>query len=325
MFVAGNQKLGPRSQDQATRAAISCADIAKYYDDLRAVDGVSFEVREGEIFGMVGPNGAGKTTLMECIEGLRTPSGGTVEVLDMDPQRRTREVRERTGVQLQSSALPARIKVGEALDLFAAFYPTSADWRSLLARLGLENKAASYVEKLSGGQRQRVFIALALVNSPELVFLDELTTGLDPQARLAIWDVIRDIRGRGTTVFLTTHFMDEAEHLCDRVAIVDHGRIVALDTVDNLIASLGGENSLSFTLDGDTPVARLEAVAGVTRVEQNAGRIVVHGTGNRFPLGVLTVLAEADLWARDLRTNQPSLEDVFLALTGRQMREGHSA
>lgn len=220
-------------------AAISCESVTKHYGELRAVDGVSFEVGEGEIFGMIGPNGAGKTTLIECIEGLRTRGGGTIEVFDMDPERRTREVRERTGVQLQSSALPPRIKVGEALDLFAAFYDEPADWRALLARLGLENKTHSYVEKLSAGQRQRVFIALALVNNPDLVFLDELTTGLDPQARLAIWDVIRDIRDGGTTVFLTTHFMEEAERLCDRVAIVDHGRIVALDTVDNLIASLG--------------------------------------------------------------------------------------
>lgn len=233
--------------------AISCEGVTKHYGELRAVDEVSFEVCEGEIFGMIGPNGAGKTTLMECIEGLRTRDSGTVEVLGMDPERQTREVRERTGVQLQSSALLQCTKVGEALDLFATFYEKSADWRPLLARLGLENKADSYVEKLSGGQRQRVFIALALINDPKLVFLDELTTGLDPQARLAIWDVIRDIRDGGTTVFLTTHFMDEAENLCDRVAIFDHGRIVALDTVPGLIASLDAESTLSFTVDGVPP------------------------------------------------------------------------
>lgn len=315
-------RVAPRSRNRAMTTAIFCEDVTKHYGDLRAVDGVSFQVHEGEIFGMIGPNSAGKTTLMECAEGLRTRDGGTVEVFGMDPERRTREVRERTGVQLQSSALPQRVKVGEALDLFASFYDNPADWRPLLTRLGLENKAFSYVEKLSGGQRQRVFIALALVNNPELVFLDELTTGLDPQTRLAIWDVIRDIRDRGTTVFLTTHSMEEAEHLCDRVAIVDHGRIVALDTVPNLIASLGGERSLSFTVDGAPPIERLEVVAGVARVERVGGRVVVHGNGARFPHGVLGVLADADLWAQDLRTNQPSLEDVFLALTGRQMREG---
>lgn len=305
--------------------AISCEGVTKHYGELRAVDEVSFEVCEGEIFGMIGPNGAGKTTLMECIEGLRTRDSGTVEVLGMDPERQTREVRERTGVQLQSSALLQRTKVGEALDLFATFYEKSADWRPLLARLGLENKADSYVEKLSGGQRQRVFIALALINDPELVFLDELTTGLDPQARLAIWDVIRDIRDGGTTVFLTTHFMDEAENLCDRVAIFDHGNIVALDTVPNLIASLNAESTLSFTVDGVLPVERLEAVPGVERVEKEGGRIAVHGNGVRFPHEVLGVLAEDGLWAQNLRTEQPTLEDVFLALTGRKMREGAPA
>ncbi|WP_199432884.1 ABC transporter ATP-binding protein [Qaidamihabitans albus] len=304
--------------------AISCANVSKRYGDVRAVDGVSFEVHEGEIFGMIGPNGAGKTTLIECVEGLRERDGGTVEVFGMDPERHTRAIRERTGIQLQSAALPQRIRVGEALDLFAAFYRRSTDWRSLLARLGLEGKARSYVERLSGGERQRVFIALALVNAPELVFLDELTTGLDPQARLAIWDVIRDIRDGGTTVFLTTHFMEEAERLCDRVALVDHGRIVALDTVPGLIASLGAENSMSFTLDGAVPAERLKAVDGVTKVEQVDGRVVIHGNGARFPHGALSVLAEDGLWAQDLRTRQPTLEDVFLALTGRELREGEA-
>ncbi|HLR97217.1 MAG TPA: ABC transporter ATP-binding protein [Jiangellaceae bacterium] len=306
--------------------AIRSVEVTKRYGDLCAVDGVSFEVGVGEIFGMIGPNGAGKTTLMECIEGLRSPDEGTVEVLGMDPQRQVGKVRQRIGVQLQSSALPPRIKAGEALDLFASFYETPADWRSLLNRLGLEGKAASDVASLSGGQRQRVFIALALINRPDLVFLDELTTGLDPQARLAIWEVIRDIRQGGTTVFLTTHFMEEAENLCDRVAIVDHGRIVALDTVANLIAAFGpDERSLTFTVDGAPPVEQLEDVPGVTRVEQAADRVVVHGTGTRFPQQVLGVLAGADLWAQDLSTQQPGLEDVFLALTGRQMREEEPA
>lgn len=304
--------------------AIRCEDIVKRYGDLRAVDGISFEVHEGEIFGMIGPNGAGKTTLVECVGGLRTPDSGGIEVFGMDPQRQVREVRERTGVQLQTSALPPRLKVAEALDLFSSFYEQPADWRSPLSRLGLDSKANSYVEKLSGGQRQRVFIALALVNDPDLVFLDELTTGLDPQARLAIWDVIRGIRDGGTTVFLTTHFMEEAERLCDRVAIVDHGRIVAIDTVPNLIGSIGAERSLSFTVDGAPPIDRLQAVPDVSRVERIDGR-VVDGDGSRFPQAVLGVLADAELWAHDLRTEQPSLEDVFLALTGHEMREGASA
>jgi len=301
--------------------AVHCAGVTKYYGGLAAVDGVSLDIDEGEIFGMIGPNGAGKTTLMECIEGMRTRDSGAVEVFGLDPQQHPRRVRECTGLQLQSAALPRYIKTGEALELFSSFYRDSVPWRSLLSRLGLEHKANSYVEKLSGGQRQRVFIALALVNNPGLVFLDELTTGLDPQVRLAIWDVIRDIRDRGTTVFLTTHFMAEAENLCDRVAIVDHGRIVAVDTVGNLISAIGEERSLRFMLDGPPPLERLEAVPGVTRVAQSGGHVIVYGTGTGFPHGVLGVLSEAGMWAQDLRTEQPDLEDVFLALTGREMRE----
>ncbi|MDV6011600.1 ABC transporter ATP-binding protein [Haloechinothrix sp. LS1_15] len=306
----------------AATAAISCRNLTKRYGELRAVDGVTFEVRQGEIFGIIGPNGAGKTTMMECIEGLRARDEGTVEIFGADPERDPRTVRERIGVQLQLSALPERITVSEALDLFASFYAHPADWRPLLERLGLGGKASSYVEKLSGGQRQRVFIALALVHAPDLVFLDELTTGLDPQARLAIWDVISDIRDSGTTIVLTTHFMAEAERLCDRVAVVDHGTIVALDTIPNLIASLGVDSKLSFTVNGDPPMEALRAVAGVSAVERDSHRIVVRGHGNRFPHDVLGVLADADLWAQDLRTEQPTLEDVFLTLTGRHIREG---
>jgi ABC-2 type transport system ATP-binding protein len=305
--------------------AVKVKDGTKHYGDVHAVDGVSFEVREGEIFGLIGPNGAGKTTLVECIEGLRSRDSGTVEVLGLDPERHARKVRERTGVQLQTSALPPRIKVGEALDLFAAFYAKAADWRSLLPRLGLEGKANAYVENLSGGQRQPVFIALALVNHPDLVFLDELTSGLDPQARRAIWDLIRDIRDAGTTVFLTTHFMDEAERLCDRVAIIDYGKIVALDTVANLIASIDAESRMTFTVDGAPPVEHIRKIQGVVRVDRVGDSVVVHGTGTRFAQDVLGVLADADLRVPDLRIQQPNLEDVFLALTGRELREEESA
>jgi ABC-2 type transport system ATP-binding protein len=302
---------------------VRCEEVRKSYGELRAVDGASFEVREGEIFGVIGPNGAGKTTLLECVEGLRRRDGGTVEVLGMDPERHTREVRERTGLQLQSSALPSRIKVGEALELFASFYARPADWRAVLARLGLEEKSSSYVEKLSGGQRQRVFIALALINNPEVVFVDEITTGLDPQARLAVWEVIRNIRDQGSTVVMTTHFMEEAERLCDRVAIVDGGRIVALDTVSALIGSLEAQSRVSFALDGQAaPVERLEAVPEVAGVEEAEGRVVVRGSGERLAQQVMAALAEADdLTVRDFRSEQPSLEDVFLSLTGRRMRE----
>src|SRR5699024_10271665 len=286
-------RTNPTLRSPTMVKAVHCADVTKCYGELRAVDGISLDIEEGEIFGMIGPNGAGKTTLMECVEGMRTRDSGVVEVLGLDPQQHPREVRRRTGLQLQSAALPRHIKTGEALELFSSFYNSPLEWRPLLSRLGLADKVDSYVEKLSGGQRQRVFIALALLNNPGLVFLDELTTGLDPQVRLAIWDVVRDIRDRGTTVFLTTHFMAEAENLCDRVAIVDHGRIVAVDTVANLIASIDEERSLSFTLDGQAPIERLQRVAGVTRVAQSGPRVEVYGTGTRFPHGVLGVLADA--------------------------------
>lgn len=308
-----------------TTAAISCRDVTKHYGGVPVVDGISFDVRPGEIFGIIGPNGAGKTTLVECLEGLRVRDDGAVQILGLDPDQHSQEVRQRTGVQLQSAALPGQIRVGEAMELFAAFYPAPVDNRSLLARLGLEQQIDSYVDKLSGGQRQRVFIALALINAPELVFLDELTTGLDPQARLAIWDVIRGIRDDGTTVMLTTHFMEEAEQLCDRVAIVDDGQLIALDTVPGLVTKLQDERTVSFTPTGEPPVNALRSIADVTAVEQRGNHVTVHGRGTRFPAEVFEVLSAADLWARDLRSDEPSLEDVFLALTGRAMREEQPA
>src|SRR5512137_1789333 len=191
--------------------------LRKTYGATVAVDGVSFNVPEGEIFGMVGPNGAGKTTTIECLEGLRKPDAGTVRVLGVDPQREGQTLRLRTGMQLQQSNLPDRMKVWEALDLYASFYPRAADWNELLSQLGLEEKRSTPFSKLSGGQKQRLFIALALLPDPQLVFLDELTTGLDPQARHVIWDLVRDLRSKGKTILLTTHYMEEAERLCDRV------------------------------------------------------------------------------------------------------------
>ncbi|MFF0509101.1 ATP-binding cassette domain-containing protein [Streptomyces fimicarius] len=301
---------------------IRCQDLSKRYGELLAVDGVSFEVQQGEIFGMIGPNGAGKSTLMECVEGLRTRDSGTVEVLGLDPAKDAAEIHERVGLQLQTSALPPRIKVGEALQLFSSFYRNPGDWRKTLRELGLDEKVNSYVDKLSGGQRQRVFIALALVNNPELIFVDEITTALDPQSRHAVWDVIRDIRDNGTTVFLTTHFMEEAERLCDRVAIVDHGRLIALDTVTNLINSLDGETKLTFTVNGRPPIRELQELPSVIHVERNEGRVVARGKGRTFAQEVMAMLADLQLVAEDFRSEQPNLEDVFLSLTGRPMREG---
>jgi len=301
--------------------AIAVADLRKSYGRVQAVDGVSFEVNQGEIFGMVGPNGAGKTTAIECIEGLRKPDEGSVQVLGLDPQRGGYDLRERIGVQLQETALADRIKVREAMDLFASFYRRSVDWDPLLDQLGLAEKRGASFGKLSGGQKQRLFIALALVNDPDGVFLDELTTGLDPQARRAMWELVRGMRDRGKTVFLTTHHMEEAERLCDRVAIMDHGKIVALDTPEELTRSLGVENRVVFTTDDGLELKLLQDLPVVTRVERAGERVVVYGQADGLVGGVVNALEDAGVRFGDLRTEQPSLEDVFLALTGREMRE----
>ncbi len=303
---------------------IQVEGLRKTYGATIAVDEVSFEVKEGEIFGMVGPNGAGKTTTIECLEGLRKPDRGVVRVLDVDPQLDSHFLREHTGIQLQQSNLPDRMRVWEALDTYASFYPKAADWKKLIPQLGLEEKRNTPFSKLSGGQKQRLFIALALLPDPQLVFLDELTTGLDPQARHAIWDLVREVRGRGKTVLLTTHFMEEAERLCDRVAILDHGRIVALDTPAALIRGLGVEERVVFNLEGVLPEGFEKAFAGTVRQEIQGEHVVIHGkNGRTIPLvtEVVNLLAEKGVKFRDLRTEQPNLEDVFLSLTGSEMRE----
>jgi len=301
--------------------AIEVQNLRKTYGATVAVDDISFKVQTGEIFGMVGPNGAGKTTTIECVEGLRRPDAGHIRVLDLDPQRHGYALRQRIGVQLQESALPDRIKVWEVLDLFAALYPRTVDGEELLELLNLKGQRHTPFAKLSGGQKQRLFIALALINDPQLVFLDELTTGLDPQARRAMWDLVRRIRERGKTVFLTTHYMEEAERLCDRVAIVDRGKIVALDSPQNLIRNLGADSRLVFTVDEDYDPSGLGALPEVTRVEAVAGRVVVYGRGDGFVGAVVNALTADGLRFRDLRTEQPNLEDVFLTLTGREIRD----
>ena len=298
--------------------------LRKVYGATVAVEDISFEVKEGEIFGMVGPNGAGKTTTIECLEGLRKPDAGTIRVLGVDPQREGQRLCLRVGMQLQQSNLPERMRVWEALDLYASFYPKGTDWNELLSQLGLEEKRNAPFSKLSGGQKQRLFIALALLPDPQLVFLDELTTGLDPQARHAIWDLVRDVRARGKTVLLTTHFMEEAERLCDRVAILDHGRIVALDTPAALIRGLEAEERVIFSLDESLTPALEMALSRAGRLEVQGKQVTVHGKDDRkVPLvsEVVSLLTGQGILFRDLRTEQPNLEDVFLNLTGREMRE----
>jgi ABC-2 type transport system ATP-binding protein len=307
-------------------AAITVNALRKTYGPLTAVDDVGFEVGAGEIFGMVGPNGAGKTTTIECLEGMRAPDSGDIRILGLDPPRDGYALRERIGIQLQQSSLPDDIKVWEALDLFASYYRKPAPWEPLLEELGIAEKRDARFGKLSGGQKQRLFIALALVNDPELVFLDELTTGLDPHARRAMWKLVQAIRDRGKTVFLTTHYMEEAEHLCNRVLIIDRGRIVALDTPEKLVANLQAETRIIFTVTepGYDP-APLRAVAGVSSVGLVGGKVTVTGRGDRLVILVVNALDAQGARFRDLRTEQPSLEDVFMAMTKDEMETADQA
>jgi len=306
-----------------TEPVIAVESLEKSYGSVRAVDAISFEVAEGEIFGVVGPNGAGKTTTIECLEGLRRPDGGHVRVLGLDPRQDRFAVTERIGAQLQECALPARLRVGEALRLFASFYSRPLEPKPILEGLGLADRTNVPFADLSGGQKQRLSIALALVGDPRLVFFDELTSGLDPQARHATWDLVRDVRAKGKTVFLTTHYMEEAERLCDRVMIIDAGRIVALDAPAALIRALGAEQRVAFGADGigDDVVGTLRAITGVERVERSGERVAVYGQSDRLLTPILEVLQEAHLSFHDLQTEQPNLEDVFLTLTGREMRD----
>jgi ABC-2 type transport system ATP-binding protein len=294
-------------------AVIEVNNLRKRYGSQVAVADVSFQVRQGEIFGLLGRNGAGKTTTVECLQGLRRPDGGRVRVLGLDPQRHTQQLRRRIGCQLQEAALPDRLKVWEALDLFASLAHDGADWRVLMDQWGLAGKRTASFAGLSGGQRQRLFVALALVNDPEVVFLDELTQGLDPAARRVAWGLIRAIRQRGATVVLVTHYMDEAEQLCDRIAVIDGGRVVATDTPQGLISRFGGPTRISFTADGHD-MGFLQGVAQVQAVRRRGERIEAEGTGPVLALVAAELVARGIVPA-DLRADQATLEDVFLRLT----------
>lgn len=300
---------------------IKVEHLRKVYGKVVAVNDISFEVQEGEIFGMVGPNGAGKTTTIECLESLRNPDSGKISVLGLNPLNDGYTLRERIGIQLQEATLYDRIRVWEALDLFASFYHHSIDWNSLLETLGLEDKRNSYINKLSGGQKQRLYIALALVNDPELIFLDELTTGLDPQGRRMMWKLVQDIRNQGKTVFLTTHYMEEAEQLCNRVAIIDRGNIIALDTPENLIRSLGVDSRIIFSVKEPFEVDHLKKLKRVSRVECSNERVIVYGQGEKLVGEVVNMLTVDGVHFYDLRTEQPTLDDVFLTLTGHEIRD----
>lgn len=293
---------------------IACEHLRKQYGHVVAVEDVSFQVEKGEIFGLLGSNGAGKTTTVECVQGLRSPTSGRVRVLGKDPRTEAAGLRGRIGCQLQESRLPDHLKVWEALDLFASLTARAPDWRILLEQWGLEAKRNATFASLSGGQRQRLFIALALVSRPEVVFLDEMTTGLDPAARRVAWELIEQVRDCGTTVVLVTHFMDEAERLCDRIAVVDAGRIVALDTPQGLIAKHDPWERVIFASD-DANLDWLLEVPGATSLGRRGRRVVLEGQG---PLLALTAaaLVKRGIVPRDLHSEEPSLEDAFLKLTG---------
>ena len=300
---------------------IRVSGIRKTYGPVVAVDDVSFEVRRGEIFGLVGPNGAGKTTTMECLEGLRSPDRGEISVLGLDPFRAGTALKIRIGVQLQEAQLQKRLKVGEALRFWASIYPKTVDPDGLLEQLGLREKRNAWFMTLSGGQKQRLFIALALINDPEVVFLDELTTGLDPQARRAIWELVRGIRERGKTVVLTTHLMEEAERLCDRVAVLEHGRVIDVDTPRGLVARHCPERLVVVTTADPSARERFAALPGVESAGGDGASIVIRGRNPNLVADVIQCISRHGIVVTDFHSAVPSLEDVFLRLTGHSMRD----
>ncbi len=301
---------------------VRVAGFRKTYGSVVAVDEISFEVNEGEIFGLIGPNGAGKTTTMECIEGFRRPDRGSISVLGLDPVRDVYKLQHRIGVQLQQAQLQKRITVREAVHLWTSLYGRpAAQGEALLQQLGLFEKRNAWFMTLSGGQKQRLFIVLALINDPELVFLDELTTGLDPQARRAIWDLVRGIRARGKTVLLTTHLMEEAERLCDRVAIIEHGRIIDIDTPEQLVARHVAERTVVVSTGDPAAEDRFRSIAGVASVTRHDDRFTLRGSGSGFVTAVIQCISDARITVTDFRTVHPTLEDVFLKLTGHSIRD----
>lgn len=291
------------------QVAIDVRDLVKHYARARAADGVTFSVRAGEIFGIIGSNGSGKTTTVECLQGLRQRDSGTVAVLGLDPQEQRSALRHRIGSQLQESALPDRLRVGEALSLFAALSPRARDWRELLDEWGLTQQWDTAFADLSGGQQQRLFVALALVNAPEVVFLDEMTAGLDPAARRSAWELVRAVRERGATVVLVTHFMDEAEALCDRIAVMRAGHVVALDTPGGLVAKHADQSTVRFTAEGDLPWLR--ECPGVRTVARERDRVRVEGSGALLA-HVAAALVARGLAPEDLDVERGTLEDAFM-------------
>jgi ABC-2 type transport system ATP-binding protein len=307
-------------------AALSFRGQTKRYGDVAAVAGLDLEVRAGECFGMLGPNGAGKTTTVEIFEGLRMPDDGEVEILGDRWRGENLPLRARLGIQLQETKFPEKLTVAEVVTLFRSFYPRGLGVGEVLALVGLQDKADGQVRTLSGGQKQRLSLGCALVGEPELLFLDEPTTGLDPQSRRQTWEIVESLKARGRTVLLTTHYMEEAARLCDRVAVVDHGKVIALGTPRELIASLGAEHVIEFAVggtDGAIDAVTLAALPSVEKVVHDGGswRLTVREVHRAVP-SLLNALSERSLEPTQLTTHHATLEDVFMALTGRRLRDG---
>jgi len=319
--VAASTELAPT----ATRAGapvIDVQEVRKSYGDVHAVDGITFQVAPGEIFGLLGPNGAGKTTTMEMLEGIHAPDSGRLTVLGLDVARDASSIKERIGVQLQTAALFPQLTVEELLHLFASFYGRHVEVDVLLRSLDLEEKRAAYSKNLSGGQRQRLSVALALVNDPEVVFLDEPTTGLDPAARHGLWKLILELKAQGRTILMTTHYLEEAEAICDRVAIMDHGRILDIGTSNELIGRRFHERAIQFDTIPAIALARLEALPGVVRVATEGGTTVLYTRDVPETIGgLLAASTKLKTEPENLLVRRATLEDVFLELTGRALRD----
>jgi ABC-2 type transport system ATP-binding protein len=320
-MVSPQLSESPKSRQTASEPAITVRNLFKRYRDFVAVNDISFSIKEGEIFGIIGPNGAGKTTTVECISGLRTPDSGTVSLYGFSPQKDRNETRKFVGVQLQESALPPRLKVNEAVELFASFYSNPLDPGELLESLGITSVKNSNFKTLSGGQKQRLSIALALVGDPKIAILDELTTGLDPEARRETWALIEGIRDRGVTVILVTHFMDEAEMLCDRLALINHGKLIVLDTPE-AIAAIAGGNRVRFVPSQPVDDKTLYSIAGVREIERKERYIIVNGSGD-LAASVINSLANIGVHVSDIEARGGNLDDAFVKLTKDEQQRDH--
>jgi ABC-2 type transport system ATP-binding protein len=321
-----SQKLQAAIQPDSERLSeaevmVDVRKLVKRYQQKTVVKGISFGIRRGEIFGVLGPNGAGKSTTLEMIEGIRTPDDGTAIIGGLDIRKQKRAVQRIIGVQLQSTTLFPELTVRETIQFFGSIYPKALDTKYLLELVRLEEKAKAYPQDLSGGQRQRLAMGLALVNDPQVVFLDEPTAGLDPQSRRMLWDTVLALRERGKTILITTHYMDEAQTLCDRIAIMDDGQIIALDTAAGLIARLGAQAAIDCFLDGQASASEISALPQVTKVREANGRFVLQ-TSQMEPtlMALLDYATRHNITLTDLQIRTPTLEDVFLDLTGHELR-----